>query len=190
MSGFACMYFQDPSLLAFQQRLETSSQNNNLKTLFSVSSIPKETQMREVIDSVDSDCLASLFSDFFLKLQRAKLLKDYALFPHEHLYYIPIDGTQYYQSKKIHCAQCLTKTVEKDEVSYSHQALQASIMHPKLSQVIPFMPEEIRNSDGKTKQDCGAPRGACRTRGGSPRKKAVPTASWIELWAHGGDEMS
>ncbi|RLV61276.1 hypothetical protein D5018_03180, partial [Parashewanella curva] len=28
MSGFACMYFQDPSLVQFQQRLETSRGRN------------------------------------------------------------------------------------------------------------------------------------------------------------------
>ena len=28
------------------------------------------------------------------------------------------------------------------------------IMHPDMKQVIPLMPEEIRNTDGATKQDC------------------------------------
>ena len=30
LSGFACMHFQDPSLLQFQQRLEDEQQANNL----------------------------------------------------------------------------------------------------------------------------------------------------------------
>ena len=30
MSGFACMYFQDPSLLQFQERLQDAQQRNNL----------------------------------------------------------------------------------------------------------------------------------------------------------------
>ncbi len=34
MSGFAMMYFQDPSILQFQKRLEDEIHNNNLKTLF------------------------------------------------------------------------------------------------------------------------------------------------------------
>jgi hypothetical protein len=59
-----------------------------------------------------------------------------------------------------------------------------------MKQVIPLMPEEIRNTDGATKQDCGAPRGAYVTRGESPLRKAVPAASWIELWACVGDYMS
>ena len=55
MSGFACMHFQDPSLLQFQTRMQEEQHRNNLKTLFGVKRIPKETQMRTIIDVVDSD---------------------------------------------------------------------------------------------------------------------------------------
>jgi hypothetical protein len=43
MSAFAMMFFQDPSLLQFQQRMEDEAHVNNLKTLFHVTSIPKDT---------------------------------------------------------------------------------------------------------------------------------------------------
>jgi len=36
MSGFACMHFQDPSLLQFQQRLQKKHHKSNLQTLFGV----------------------------------------------------------------------------------------------------------------------------------------------------------
>lgn len=49
MSGFAMMYFQDPSILSFQRRLQECTQFNNLTTVFDIGSIPKETQMRDVI---------------------------------------------------------------------------------------------------------------------------------------------
>ena len=52
MSGFACMYFQDPSLLQFQKRMQEDQHRNNLNTLFAVQEIPKETQMREIIDGI------------------------------------------------------------------------------------------------------------------------------------------
>ncbi len=39
-------------------------------------------------------------------------------------------------------------------IRYSHKALQVALMHPNMRQVIPFMPEEIHNTDGFTKQDC------------------------------------
>jgi hypothetical protein len=152
MSGFACMYFQDPSLLQFQKRLQDVYQTNNLKTIFNVEAIPKETQMRELIDGVSPAFLRPIYNDFFSRLQRAKQLLRYQLFPG--LYLAPIDATQYYQSSHIHCDQCLTKHRKKGTVEYSHQALQIAIMHPSMSQVIPLMPEEIKNGDGQTKQDC------------------------------------
>jgi len=75
-------------------------------------------------------------------------------------------------------------------MTYSHKVVQPIISHPDIKQIIPLMPEEICHHDGDNKQDCGAPRGAYDTRGESPLKKAVPAASWIELWAYGGDDIS
>ena len=65
MSGFACMYFQDPSLLQFQKRLKEEKNRDNLQTLFGVSDIPEETQMRDIIDEVESRQLRPIFKEFF-----------------------------------------------------------------------------------------------------------------------------
>ncbi len=91
MSGFAMMYFQDPSILQFQKRLEEGIHNNNLKTLFQVQSIPKDSQMKDVIDEVDSTELEPVFEDFFLAIQRGKHLEQYR-FLGDH-YLISMDGT-------------------------------------------------------------------------------------------------
>jgi len=152
MSGFACMYFQDSSLLQFQNRLQEEQHRNNLKTFFEVSNIPKETQMRELIDGVDSEIFRAIYKNYYLRLQRGKHLERYQIFPS--LYYFPIDGSQFYSSKDIHCEQCLVKEHKEGSPTYSHQVLQGGIMHPDCSEVIPFMPEQIVNSDGTTKQDC------------------------------------
>jgi len=152
MSGFACMHFQDPSLLQFQKRLQEKQNRNNLCTLFDVKTIPKESQMREIIDSVDSESFRLIFKDFYLKLQRGKHLEQYQIFPG--IYYFPIDGSEFYSSQEIYCHQCLSKEHKKGSKTYSHQVLQGGIMHPDCSEIIPFMPEPIVNSDGQTKQDC------------------------------------
>jgi hypothetical protein len=65
-----------------------------------------------------------------------------------------MDGTQYFYSKSIHCSNCLTTTHKDGEIGYSHEVLQAAIMHPDMRQVIPIIQKEIRNIDGNTKQDC------------------------------------
>lgn len=170
MSGLACMYFQDSSLLQFQKELEDVRHTNNLKTLFAVTSIPKETQMRDIIDGVPSSCFDQVFKGFYQKLQRGKHLESMQIFPET--YYFPIDGSQFFSSNKINCEQCLTRKYEEEDdeeeatgkssrcskgehrQKYSHQVLQGGIMHPDCKQVIPFMPEQIVNTDGYVKQDC------------------------------------
>ncbi len=73
MSGFAMMYFQYPSVLQFQQRLEDEIHKNNLRTLFQVQTIPKDSQMKDVMDEVDSLELESVFEEWFGALQRGKI---------------------------------------------------------------------------------------------------------------------
>jgi hypothetical protein len=155
MSGLATMYFQDASLLEFQKRLQSSKQRNNLKTMFAVESIPSDTQMRDVMDKVDSKELKPIFDDLFRLLQRGKHLEGYRVFGKYHA--CVMDGSEYFGSEKIRCPSCLTREVKKkreNSVRYIHQIMQAAIIHPRKSQVIPLPPEEIKNTDGKEKQDC------------------------------------
>lgn len=173
MSGFACMHFQDPSLLQFQKRLQKKYHSNNLKTLFGIENIPESMQLRTIIDNVDSTHFAPFFDEYFYRLQRGKHLVQYQLFPGLHL--CALDATDYFSSDAISCVGCLkTKRTKKEKkevedgeiveemlcdedekgIQYAHKALQVAIMHPGMRQVIPLMPEEIRNTDGTTKQDC------------------------------------
>ena len=152
MSGVSCMYFQDPSLLQFQMHLQDVAHRNNLMTLFGITNIPKETQMREIIDGVKSDYFRPIFKHIYLQLQRGKQLERYQIFPG--MYYLPIDGSEFYSSQEVYCDQCLTKEHKAGSKTYTHSVLQGGIMHPDCSEVIPFMPEQIVNQDGTTKQDC------------------------------------
>lgn len=167
MSGFACMHFQDPSLLQFQKRLEKKHHKSNLQTLFGMKKIPESTQLRAITNGVISNYLNPFFNEYFYRLQRGKHLLQYQLCPE--LYLIPMDATDYYSSHSVSCQKCLrTKHTQKDneetdddsqcdeekDVRYAHKALQVAIMHPDMRQVIPLMPEEIRNTDGASKQDC------------------------------------
>ena len=152
MSGFAMMFYQDPSLLQFQQRLEEAIHKNNLQTLFQVESIPKDSQMRGVIDEVESRQLEPLFEDFFRSLQRGKHLEGYRVLGD--YYVISMDGSGYFSSDKIHCSGCLKKETKKGKIWYEHEIVQAALMHPDKRQVFPLAPEEVKNTDGRDKQDC------------------------------------
>ena len=152
MSGFAMMYFQDPSILQFQQRLQEEIHNNNLRTLFQVQSIPKDSQMKEVIDEVDSSELEPVFEDWFRSLQRGKHLEQYRFLGDYYL--VSFDGSGYFSSDKICCPGCLKKESKKGKIRYEHQIVQAALMNPDMRQVIPLAPEAVRNTDGTDKQDC------------------------------------
>ena len=152
MSGFAMMFYQDSSLLQFQQKLQEAIRKNNLETLFQVASIPKDSQMREVIDEVESRELEPLFEDFLRPLQRGKHLEGYRVL--RDYYLISLDGSEYFSSDKIHCSGCLKKETKKGKVWYEHQIVQAALMHPDKRQVLPLAPEEVKNTEGRDKQDC------------------------------------
>jgi hypothetical protein len=167
LSGFACMFFQEPSLVQFQRNLQEKVRKNNLETLFKVTEVPEDTQLRRLVDSVASESLSPLFKEYFYRLQRGKHLEQFQIFKNQYL--CSIDGTQYYSSDKIHCSRCLrteqsyqegqSKTAKRaskatSKTNYSHKVLQAAIIHPDCKQVVPLMPEEISNSDGANKQDC------------------------------------
>lgn len=151
MSAFACMFFQDPSLLHFQQKLKEKQNMDNLQTIFDVHNIPQATQLRDTIDELDSSKFQPVFNDFFSRLQRAKYLNNFQVFPNSYL--CSIDATGFFSSENISCSTCL-RTNGKDQLVYAHKALQAAIMHPAQKQVIPLRPEEISNADGQDKQDC------------------------------------
>ncbi len=152
MSAFAMMFFQDPSVLQFQRRMQEAHNINNLKTMFGIEKLPGDTQLREVLDQAQPDKLEQVFLDYFRVLQRGKHLENFEFMDGKYL--IPIDGSGYFSSDKICCPGCLTKISKSGKVRFHHQILQAVVVHPDIRQVIPLAPEPIQNTDGKGKQDC------------------------------------
>jgi len=65
LSGLACMYYQSPSLLEFQRKMERKEQRNNLRSMFKVKNLPTDQGMRNIIDQVDSE---PAFRPIFKKL--------------------------------------------------------------------------------------------------------------------------
>lgn len=152
MSGFAMMHFQDSALLQFQRNLQERLRRNNLRNIFQVQSIPKDSQMRDIIDEVDSSGLKPAFDDFFAVLQRGKHLKNYRFLGEYYL--VSVDGSGYFSSEEICCPGCLKKEGKNGKVRNEHQIVQSAMMHPDMRQVIPLAPEAVINMDGTDKQDC------------------------------------
>jgi hypothetical protein len=71
----ACMFFQSPSLLEFQRQLNDPQQRNNLFTLFNMTNIPQDSQLRERLDYMDSEIYRDIFNGLFEQMRRDKVLE-------------------------------------------------------------------------------------------------------------------
>jgi hypothetical protein len=150
MSAFAMFSLKDPSLLAFDQRRQNPT--DNFRTIYGINRVPCDSQMRDTLDPIDPKGLRTPFLEIFRLLQRSKALERFVYLDGRYL--VSLDGTEYFSSKKIHCASCLEKHHRNGTVTYYHQLLGATLVHPDLKEVIPLAPEPIIQQDGHTKNDC------------------------------------
>jgi hypothetical protein len=150
MSAFAVYALKLPSLLAYEARRQEPK--SNLYTVYHIAQAPCDSQLRGILDPLEPECLRPCFSDIFRQLQRGKALESF-LFYQGH-YLLSFDGTEYFCSESIHCPHCLVKHHRDGRTTYHHQLLTAVLAHPDHPEVIPLMPEPIRNSDGAKKNDC------------------------------------
>jgi len=150
MSAFAMFSLKDPSLLAFEERRRDPA--DNFRTIYGIDHVPSDTQMRAILDPLDPANLRPLFRDVFRCLQRGKVLEPFVYFDGHYL--LSLDGTTYFSSSKVHCSSCLEKHHRGGGVTYSHQLLGATLVHPDHKEVIPLAPEPIINEDGHAKNDC------------------------------------
>jgi hypothetical protein len=61
MSILAMMFFQDPSVLSFQRRMQDRMQDNNLKAIFAVARIPSDSALRQSLDNIPTAAIESAF---------------------------------------------------------------------------------------------------------------------------------
>ena len=157
MSALAMFSLKAPSLLAFDKQKQDKIVSHNLSALYKVKNVPCDTYMREVLDEVDPKDIRKSFLSIFYEAQRNKLLERYNFLDNSYL--CLVDGTEIFNSEKIHCKNCLEKHHKDGRITYHHQILGAVIAHPEMRQVLPLCPEPITKQDGSTKNDCE--RNAC-----------------------------
>ena len=153
LTSFAAFSLKYDSFNSFFSDLDKSeSKKISVQHLYQVEEVPSATRLKEIIDPISWENLRPAYNDIFRELQRGKALEQFQ-FLDKH-YILALDGTQTFQSEKIHCDKCLVKKSKNGKISYSHQMLAGCIVHPTVKQVIPVAPEPIINEDGDTKNDC------------------------------------
>lgn len=151
LSAFAVFFSQSPSFLDFQRQMGRSSGRQNAWTLFGVQEIPSDNHIRALLDEVDPRAFDGCFDAIVDELAASGQLESFRSLGNELL--VTLDGTEYFRSEKLHCAQCHVSHHGADRVQYSHKLLSPAIVKPAKREVLPLSPEFIRNNDGAAKAE-------------------------------------
>ena len=175
MSGLAVFGLKYPSLLQFDHDARTDELvRENLRRLYGIKRAPCDTALRERLDEVDPRQLRAVFKRVFTLLQRGKGLEGFTCLDGH--YVLSVDGTGYFSSSRVHCAQCCEKHHRDGRTTYYHQMLGAVLVHPDKREVFALAPEPIVKGDGAKKNDCernAAKRFAERRAPRAPASEAV-----------------
>jgi hypothetical protein len=151
MGAFSVFFTQSPSFLAHQRRLLEGEGRSNCRTLFKMTDIPRDNQIRAVLDDVEPSLFHPVFEQVACALQASGGLSAFLRLGNHVL--IALDGTEYHRSTKIHCPHCSTVT-KAGKTEYFHSMVQASIVAPGHDRAVPLQPEFIAPQDGSEKQNC------------------------------------
>ena len=150
MSGFAMFSLKEKSLLSFEHNI--TDFGPNLKTVYKIDRIPTDTHLRTMLDPLPTEAIRPAFKLIFNRLQRANFLQEFIFF--QDYYLVSMDGTEYFSSNQIKCANCMERKYKDGTTLYYHQFFGAAIVHPDKREVIPLVPEMIMKQDGQAKNDC------------------------------------
>ncbi len=159
LTAFAVFFFQHPSLLAFQEKLQKKKGRSNLETMFGVREVPSQTQLRENVDSVEPEAVRQLMPLFFEKMRRAgwasQFQSEISSGRDAGKYYVAaVDGTTYFESTALGCPNCLQRRDKSGEVHHWHLAVAATIVRAGSHRILPLDAEIALPQDGQEKQDC------------------------------------
>jgi hypothetical protein len=150
MSAFAMFQLKDQSLLAFDERRR--EEDHNLRTIYGLSNIPCDSQMRTILDPLPLPALRGPFLSVFRQIQRGKDFEKMAYYDGHYL--LSADGTGFYSSEKVSSSYCMGKKSRNGKTLYHQQMYAASFVKPGCKVVIPVFPEMITQNDGSKKNDC------------------------------------
>jgi hypothetical protein len=152
MSAYSVFFTQSPSFLAHQRDMKLRKGRSNAESLFHLSGLPSDNQIRNLLDPVSPEYLQGVYRHIFLGLEGADILKSRRSFANQLL--VAIDGTEYFSSKAIQCENCSHRELKNGKTNYYHSALTPVIVQPGNETVISLEPEFIVPQDGHEKQDC------------------------------------
>jgi len=152
LSAFAVFFTQSPSFLAHQKAMREQRGCDNARSIFGITRIPCDNQVRQMLDPVPPEALHPLFDRVLDAVRESGLLEDFCGIHRSSL--IALDGTNCHCSTKIHGPCCSHRTPGKGPRIYFHTALTPVMVAPGRTEVFALRPEFIVPQDGHEKQDC------------------------------------
>ena len=152
LSAFSLFFMQSESFLSYQRQLEQGHSASNCQTLFGIRQIPTDNHIRTLLDRVPPEALQPCFDQVLERLRERDGLTAFRRLDGRVL--IALDGTEYFCSQKLGCAQCSTRQRGNGTTEYSHGMLAATLVAPGHNRTVPLMPEFLAPQDGSEKQDC------------------------------------
>ena len=149
LGAFSMFFNQSPSFLSHQRAMQQAHGHNNAQSLFGITQIMSDNQTRNLLDPLTPDCFYPIFSETLDQLENAGHLDSYRVLDDYLL--VPIDGTEFFRSSKIHCENCSVTRNSNGTVSYSHKVLTPVVAAPDNNKVIALEPEFVTPQDGSSK---------------------------------------
>lgn len=166
-SAMSMFFMQSQSFLAHHQALSgKKAGKQNLQTLFEVTEVPSDNQIRNLLDPLDPVAFAPQYEWIWRELEGLGGLERYETSLKTRL--IALDGMVYHSSTKISCAHCSTRRDRSGKTHYYHAALLPLMVQEDFEHVLACFPEMITPQDGEEKQDCERNAGK----------------RWLQRWSH------
>jgi hypothetical protein len=122
LSAFSLFFMGSPSFLAHQRALERGPGRSNCQTLFGMSAIPSDNDIRLMLDGA----APAAFDGLFMRaIEAAGPLTRFHCLGGRVL--VALDGSEYFCSRKIKCPQCSTRRRSDGGVECFHGFLGASV---------------------------------------------------------------
>jgi len=152
LGAFSVFFTQSPSFLAHQRTMKQNKGHSNAESLFGIEQVPRDNQIRNLLDPIAPHYLYPMFEQVFSDLEATEELDSFRCFGDN--LHVALDGVHYFSSKKIHCQNCSHRTANDGVTTYFHSAITPVIVAPGNKPVIALEPEFIVPQDGHDKQDC------------------------------------
>ncbi len=118
LAAFSVFFMQSPSFLQHRRQLAEGQGRSNCETLFGMTKIPGDSQVRAMLDPVSPDHFHPAFAGALEHLRHSGGLSGFTCLGRHVL--IALDGTEYQRCAKVHCPQCSSRTRAHGGTEYFH----------------------------------------------------------------------